>query len=136
MQSTDVDRKMPPRGTSSRLSTFDQYLEPGMAPSRAKAYVHRLAAVRAPTPAKNMTPSMRNRSPKPPAADPVTVLNSKPSGWPLGTPSRVGMSGRTKRMGMRKKRPVMEAAATERTMALGTSRSGFCTSSHMAATMP
>jgi hypothetical protein len=45
-----------------------------MAPSRAKAYVQRLAAVRAPTPAKKRMPRIRKRSPKPPAAEPVTVL--------------------------------------------------------------
>lgn len=88
-------------GISNLLLTFLKALDPGMAPSRAKAYVHLDAAVSAPIPAKNRMPRMRKRRPNPPPADPVTVLKRRPMGWPLATDRRVWTSGRTNKIGIR-----------------------------------
>lgn len=98
--------------------------------------MQRLDAVRAPTPEKNRIPRMRNRRPKPPAAEPVAVANIRPMGCPFATAKSDGMDGRMNRIGIRYSKPVMPAAKTDNTIAFGTSRSGFCTSSHMAATIP
>ena len=110
--------------------------ENGIAPSRANAYVHRLAAVKLPTPAKNKTPRIKNNKPNPPPALPVTILNSKGIGCPVATESKVCTSGNTKRIGTSQKIPVIPAAKTDKTMAFGTSCSGLWTSSHIAATIP
>lgn len=59
---------------SKRLSTLAQILEPGIAPSLAKAYVQRLAAVKEPTPAKNKIPRIKKSKPKPPPEDPVACI--------------------------------------------------------------
>ena len=101
MQSTIAERAKAFSGMSNFLFTFLKREEPGIAPSRAKAYVHLEAAVKAPIPAKNRIPKMRKRRPKPPAAEPVTVLNKRPMGCPFATESRVATSGRTKRIGIR-----------------------------------
>lgn len=136
IQSTTVESTRPQSGISKRLSTLLQSLEPGIAPSLAKAYVQRLAAVSAPTPAKNRIPRIRKSRPKPPAAEPVAILKIRPMGWPLATERSSETLGSTKRIGIKYMMPVNPAAATERTMALGTSRSGIWTSSHIAATIP
>jgi hypothetical protein len=93
---------------------------------------------------------LKNNSPNPPLALPVTVLNNNPIirqlecgidldwnvpiGCPLATLSSIPTSGSTNRIGTRYITPVTPAAATDRTMALGTSRWGCWTSSHMEAT--
>jgi hypothetical protein len=69
-----------------------------MPPSQANAYVHLLAAVKAPTPAKNRIPRMRKSNPNPPPADPVAILGTIPIGCPLATLRRRLMSDRTKRI--------------------------------------
>ena len=78
----------------------------------------------------------RNKRPNPPPAEPVACIKRYPIGWPLGTASNLSTSGITKRIGMRKTIPVTPAMTTESTIAFGTSRSGFWTSSHMDATIP
>ncbi|KAI7091973.1 hypothetical protein KC356_g109 [Hortaea werneckii] len=59
------------------------------------------------------------------APDPVALLKTKPMGCPLAVFKSALMSGRTKRTGTRYKIPVKAAAATDMTIALGTSRAGF-----------
>lgn len=95
IQSTMVERTNPHKGMSNRLSTLAQRRDPGIAPSRAKAYVQRLAAVKAPTPAKNKIPRIKKSKANPPPADPVAVLKMSPIGWPFATLRRVATSGRT-----------------------------------------
>ncbi len=63
--------------------------------------MQRLAAVRAPTPAKKRIPRIKNSRAKPPPAEPVAILKMRPMGWPFATLRRRLTSGRTKRMGIK-----------------------------------
>src|SRR5271169_4052743 len=104
IQQIVVDKKRPFNGISYRLLTLhhlllaiqnevEYILENGIAPSRANAYVQRLAAVKLPTPAKNNTPRIKNNNPNPPPALPVTILNNNGIGCPVATLKRVCTSG-------------------------------------------
>ena len=108
------------RGMSKLLLTFLNHFEPGMAPSRAKAQVHRDAAVTQPTP--HSIPRIRSgmRRQKAPAEFPVAEKMIVGTGWPLARFANMAISGRTKQIGIRIQRPAKKLRATPPTIALGT----------------
>lgn len=117
------------RGISSFLLTTIHHLDPGIAPSRAKAQTQRDAAVVHPIP--HIVPRIIRgiRRAKAIPGDPTALLIIGGSGW-LDV-IKVEMSGKTKTMGMRKRRPTTKLKKTVATRAFGIWTEGCCTSSHI-----
>ena len=105
--------------------------EPGIAPSRANAQVQRDAAVTQPTPQIRPRASNGISRQNAPAELPVADLMIVGTGWPLARFASIWTSGRTKLMGIRKKRPARKLAITPPTNAFGTCVAGSWTSSHI-----
>jgi len=92
--------------------------------------MQREATVRLPTEANIPTPKIQKSKPNAPPALPVAMEKRAGIGWPAGSDKIVvKSSGNTKLMGITNRNPVMEAAMTEPTIALGTAFSGSLTSS-------
>ena len=119
------------RGMSRLRLTFIHHLEPGIAPSRAKAHVQREVAVVQPIP-HIMAKTIRGTSrPKAPPGEPIASLRIGGTGCPEARLTRVGISGKTKTIGIRKSKPANVLRITVPTIALGTWMEGCWTSSHM-----
>ncbi len=123
-------------GRSSVGWTCFHHLEPGMAPSRAKAQVQREAAVVQATP-QRMASTMSGVSsaiaaPEEPTADLMMVG----TGWPEGRATSMARSGRTNMRGTKNNKPPIALMMMVMTMALGTWVAGRSTSSHMEMIMP
>jgi hypothetical protein len=118
-------------GTSSLVLTCFHHLEPGMAPSRAKAHVQRDAAVVQPIPQKSAKTRSGKSKPIAPPEEPTALLIITGTGWPEARSASIVWSGRTKTSGMRKKRPAMVLSTMVPTIALGTCLAGSWTSSHI-----
>ena len=123
-------------GTSSFMLTFFHHLDPGIAPSRAKAQVHRDEAVVHPMPQKSARTSRgRSRAMLPPV-EPMADLMMTGTGCAETRAASSAWSGITKTSGIRKMRPAMVLRTMVATMALGTCVAGCCTSSHMEMIIP
>ena len=124
------------KGKSSVGCTCFHKLEPGMAPSRAKAQVQREAAVVQATP-QRMASTMRGMSNAiAPPEDPTADLMMVGTGWPDGRATSMARSGSTNMRGTKNNKPPTVLMTMVMTMALGTWVAGCCTSSHMLMTMP
>lgn len=129
-----IDSIMALRGRSSVGWTLLHHLEPGMAPSRAKAQVQRDAAVVQATPQRMASTMSGSRRAMAAPEEPTALLMMVGVGWASSTSSE--MSGSTNMRGIRNSRPPMVLMTMVMTMALGTWVDGCSTSSVMLMIMP
>lgn len=123
--STTMARIIALKGMPRRGLICLTHLEPGIAPSRAKAQVQRDVEVTQPTPQTRARTNIGMVRQKAPASFPTADFKMTGTGWPEGRLASILMSGRTNARGTSVKSPERKLSNTPPTRALGTCTAGW-----------